>query len=103
MREKDGGRRTLLKASGPASIGFAEVNWSADGSMVRLLFCDGRKPIFLGFDFLKTRTLSLHEILSILGPQIQGRYGLPPETDAATWACGPEGRLAYNSRRRQAR
>jgi hypothetical protein len=95
----DGGRRTLFKDDGPASIGFAEVNWSADGSIVRLLLCDGPKPVFLGFDFLKVRTLSVHEILPILTPQIQGRYGLPPETDITTWACGAEGRLAYSLRR----
>jgi hypothetical protein len=76
------------------------VNWSADSGIVRLLLCDDSKPVFLGFDFLRVRTLSVHEILPVLGLQIKGRYGLPPETDVTTWACGAEGRLAYNRFRR---
>jgi hypothetical protein len=106
LRE-NGQRRTLFKDNGfkdngPASIGFVEVNWSRDSGAVRLLLCDGREPVFLGFDLVKVRTLSIDEILPLLRPQIQGRYGLPPETDITTWACGAEGRLAY-SRRKQAR
>lgn len=97
---EDGKPRILKRVDEPTSIGLVESNWTADSGIVRVFFCEGSTPSAFGFDFIKLRTLSPREILPVLVPQIQHRYGLQRGIDVANWACGAEGRAAYRIARR---
>lgn len=88
-------RRTLLRGNAPGSIGLVEVNWSPDGNVVRLFFCDGGEPVAAGFDFQLVRTLGPDEVLPVVAPQIAMRYGIPPGGDVIPWACSAAGKNAY--------
>jgi len=98
-----GVRRTLLRGNGPGTIGLVEVNWSADGNIVRLFFCDGSTPVAAGFDFQLVRTLGPGEVLPVVTPQIARRYGRPQSLAVIPWACSAEGNNAYASRLRRKR
>jgi len=91
----EGVHTTLLRGAGSASIGLVEVNWSRDGNVVRLFFCDGATPVAAGFDFHSVRTLGPDEVLPVLAPQIQRQYGIPPGAAVIPWACSAAGKSAY--------
>ena len=88
-------RRTLLRGDGPASIGLVEVNWSPNGTVARVFFCDGAKPVAAGFDLQSIRSLGPNEVLPVLAPQIARRYGIPPGAPVIAWACSTAGKNAY--------
>jgi hypothetical protein len=86
---------TLLRGERPGSIGLVEVNWSPDGNVVRLFFCDGAAPVAAGFDLHSVRTLGPDEVLPVVSPQIQRRYGIPESALVIPWACSAAGKSAY--------
>ena len=101
----EGVHTTLLRGAGPASVGLVEVNWSREGSVVRLFFCDGATPVAAGFDVRSVRTLGPDEVLPVLAPQIQARYGIPGGAAVIPWACSAAGTSAYaaqSAKRRRA-
>ncbi len=87
----------LARHDDPASIGLVEANWTPDSGIVRVFYCDGPKPETFGFDFIKVRTLSAHEILPVIEPELRRRYGVPASSDIVSWACSAEGRTAYRA------
>jgi hypothetical protein len=95
-----GMRRTLLRGNEPSSIGLVEANWSVNGRVVRLFFCDGPTPVAAGFDLQAVRTLGPDEVLPVLLPQIARRYSIPGGAPIVAWACSAAGLEAYTGRPR---